>query len=68
MTPEHIRLLEQCVIELRAYESLKEWAKDYTPKTRAEYARIHALIDRCRTFINAYYKEIDDEEAAQGHA
>lgn len=66
MVPEHIDLLEQCIAELTKYEALKEWAKDYTPQTRAEYARIHTLIDRCKTFVRRYHHA--EEDYQQGHA
>lgn len=55
MTPEYIRLLEQAIVELERYEKLKEWAKDYTPRTRAEYDRIHSFLGKCRSHVDAYY-------------
>lgn len=66
MTPDHINIIEQCVAELTRYEALKEWAKDYTDQTRAEYARIQTLIDRCKTYLKAYYNAEEDNQ--QGHA
>lgn len=55
MSPKHIRLLEQAIVELEHYEKLKEWAKDYTPRTRAEYERIHSFISRCRSYVEDYH-------------
>lgn len=65
MTPEYIRLLDQAIVELERYEKIREWAKDYTPQTRTEYARINAFINRCRAYVNAYHNQ---DGAAQGHA
>lgn len=64
--PEHIRLLEECLAELRKWESVKFWAKDYTDETRRAHAHVEALIDKCSTFLARYHSAEDDTQ--QGHA
>lgn len=65
-TPEHIRLLEECVAELLKWEAVKVWAKDYTDETRKAHAYVAALVDRCSTFLAQYRAAEEDNQL--GHS